>query len=462
MDDSDARVVAEHLGRARRALATYRRFDQAGVDEVVTAVAWAVVEPDNARRLAQVEHEGSGMGNVADKTAKNIHRVFGTIAQLQGQRSVGVLDDDPTLGVTRIAKPKGVFGAFVPVTNTVPGMAQNALAILKGGNAVVFSAPSRTADAARLTAQLMRQQLAKVGAPEDLIVLLEQPTRGMRDALMRQADVVVATGGAGLVRAAYGSGRPALGVGPGNAVTIIDGTGDVAEAVEKIVRGKTFDFATSCSSENAVVVVGEAYELALAELVRRGGQRLDSAAKARLEAVLFEDGHVRDGMAGRSPATLARAAGLDESARFFVVEETGVGPEAPFSGEKLSVVLTVYAAPDLDAAIERVRRVLDYQGRGHSCGIHTTRDEHALRLARAVDVCRVLVNQVQGMSNSGSFGNGLPFTATLGCGSWGGNSLDENLTWEHCVNITRLARPIQRPVPTEAEVFGAFHARWGR
>jgi sulfoacetaldehyde dehydrogenase len=458
----DRSLVAGYVERSRTALSAFARFDQEAVDDVVDAVAWAVCNPENAALLARLEVEESKMGNVADKTLKNVNRVFGTVAEMRGKRSVGVLGTDPRTGITRVAKPKGVFAAFVPMTNTVPGLTQNALALVKGGNTVIVSPPRRTRATARKACELVRAELARIGAPEDIVLLLDHPTRGVRDELMRQADVVIATGGAGLVRAAYSSGRPAIGVGPGNAVTILDGTADVTQAVAKIVQGKTFDYATSCSSENAVVVHASIYEEALAALQRGGGQRLSPSEKRRLESVLWTDGVLNEELIGRAPRVIAEAAGLDPEATFFIVEEDDAGPGAPFSGEKLSVVLTAYRYQAFGEAVARVQSILRYQGRGHSCGIHTTNEEHALHLAASVDVCRVLVNQVQALGNSGSFGNGLPFTATLGCGSWGGNSIDGNVTWEHCINVTLLARPIPAVIPSEEDVFGRYHARYGR
>lgn len=459
---NDASVVGAYVRKSRLALSRFYDFDQEAVDDVVAGVAWAVCKPENAAELARLEVEESGMGNVADKTRKNVDRVFGTIAQMSGKRSVGVLGTDAATGLTRIAKPKGVFGAFVPMTNTVPGLTQNALALLKGRNTIIVSPPRRTRRAARRACELMRAELARVGAPEDIVLLLEESDRGVREELMRQVDVLVATGGSGLVRSAYSSGRPALGVGPGNAVTIVDGTTSVEGAMAKIVEGKTFDHATSCSSENAVVVQSSVYDRAEVALRALGGQILSPEEKRRLAEVLWIDGKLNEELIGRPPHVIAARAGLDPRASFFIVEESEVGPSAPFSGEKLSVVLTMYRYGEFEQAISLLQSVLRYQGRGHSCGIHTADDGRALRLASSVDVCRVLVNQVQAFGNSGSFGNGLPFTATLGCGSWGGNSIDGNMTWEHCVNVTLLARPIEPVIPTEAQVFGRYHARYGR
>jgi sulfoacetaldehyde dehydrogenase len=463
-EDDEARV-RELLERSRAALRVMRGYGQERVDEIVTAVAWAACKPENARALAKLELADAGMGNEEDKTQKIQSRVFGTIAQLRGVRSVGVIDVDAATGITKIAKPKGVIGALTPSTNAVAGLVQNALAALKGRNTVIFSPQPRTSRTARETCRLIHGELAKLGAPADLVLAIDGPTRASRDVLLRSVDVVLATGGASLVKHAYSSGRPAIGVGPGNAVTVVDGTSDVREAASKIARGKTFDYATSCSSENAVVAANDVYAELLASFADLGGYVLDPVEKQKLEACLWRDGRLAERMICRAPAAIARAANLSpaaEAARFFIVEESGVGPAYPFSGEKLSVVLAAYRYDAFDRAVALVESIVGYQGRGHSCGIHSTNEEHILRLAEAIDVCRVLVNQVQSAGNSGSFENGLPFTATLGCGSWGGNSVDENVTWKDCVNITRLARPIPSWRPSEETIFGRYHAKYGR
>ena len=459
-------AIIAYLSRARLAQKEFATYSQERVDEVVAAVGWAIFREENARRLAEMEVEDSNMGRVEDKFYKNRFRVLGTLAEMRGQRSVGVIEHDEVKEITYIAKPKGVFAALVPSTNAAPGATQNCLALLKGRNAVIFSPQPRTKRTAIETCRLIRQALRQVGAPEDLVLILHNPTKILRNDLMRCVDVVLATGGRGLVQAAYSSGRPAIGVGPGNAVVVVDGTSDVAEACNKIAKGKCFDYATSCSSENSVVVSSRIYDAFVQCLRREGGLVLDEADKSRLQEVFWIDGKLNDKLICRSAQTIAKLANLsaacDAKTKFLVVEESGVGPASPFSGEKLAVILTLYKYQTFEEAVDLVQRIVAYQGAGHSCGIHSNDEANINRLAHEINVCRVLVNQVHAFGNSGNFDNGLAFTATLGCGSWGGNSIDENVTWKHCVNITRLSRPRARNVPDPEVVFTAHWKRHGR
>lgn len=457
-------IVRKVVQRSRRAQAEYATYDQLGVDAVVTGVAWAVYS--HAEELARVEAAESEMGNVADKTYKNKYRILGTIAQMQGERTVGIIEDDPSRGIIKIAKPKGVFASFVPRTNCATGSGQNAMIVLKGRNSIIFCPHPRTVQTTLDTTRLIRSELDQLGAPADLVLTLDTPTPELRSELMAAADAVLATGGAGLVRAAYSSGTPALGVGPGNAVTVVDGTSDVDDAVRKIVEGKTFDYATSCSAENSAVIASNVYAQVMSKLREMRGYLLTPDEKKRLEEALWREGRLNDALIGKAAPVIAERAGLtSEGARralFFLVEETGIGPEFPFSGEKLAVVLTVYRYDRFEEAIRLVNAITSYQGRGHSCGIHSTDEEHILRLAEAVKVCRVLVRQNQSLGNSGNFDNSLPFTSALGCGSWGRNSEHENITWRHCINVTHLVRSIPMAMPSEDQIFGSYRQKVGR
>jgi len=284
--------------------------------------------------------------------------------------------------------------------------------------------------------------------------------------LMRQADLVVATGSPANVRAAYSSGTPALGVGAGNVAAIVLPTADLAAAAAKIATSKTFDNATSCSSENSLVVVDEAWPSLLAALQEQGGVLLDAAEKGVLQAAMFAGGKLAAEVVAQSASEIARLAGLDAerfgAARFLIVEEEGIGSDFPFSGEKLSPVLAVYRVADFDAAIKQVERIYDFQGKGHSVGVHGASAEQALRLGLELPVCRVIVDQVHCYAVGGSFDNGLPFSLSMGCGTWGGNGFSDNLNVRHFLNITRIVRPIPESVPSEAELLGAYWQRYGK
>jgi sulfoacetaldehyde dehydrogenase len=460
------KMIAAMVARARAAQAIFGAYSQEQVDEVVAAIGWAVYKQERAKYLAELECRETGMGNVEDKTLKNYHRTKGAVYDLMGKKSVGILDVDVEPGVTRIAKPIGVVGALTPCTNAAAGTVGNALMISKCRNAVIFAPNPRSKKTSDETIRLIREQLARIGAPVDIVQGISEPTKEVAQELMRQVDCIVATGGQAMVKAAYSSGKPSFGVGVGNAVVIVDETADVADAAEKVKLGKIFDYASSCSSENSVIVQESVYDRFMAELVTRGGYLVNAEEKERLRRAMWEDGALSARIICKSPREIADVAGLaSESARgakFFIVPETGYGPEHPFSGEKISVVLAAYKYRDFDDAVALVNNITSYQGRGHSCGIHSTNEDHILKLAGSVRLCRVLVNQAQAYGNSGNFNNGLPFTATLGCGTWGNNSVSENLTYKHMMNVTRLAR-LKKDVktPTEEEVFGEFLKKWG-
>jgi sulfoacetaldehyde dehydrogenase len=464
---ADQKLITEMVVKARAAQEEFEKYNQEQVDEVVTAIGWAIYQKENAEYLATLEVEETGMGNIKDKTLKNINRTKGAVIDLIGKKSVGIIDVDEETGVTRIAKPKGVIGALTPCTNATPGTIGNALMILKGRNSVIFTPNPRSKKTSDEVIRFMNIELKKIGAPENLIQGISNPTTNLSQELMRQVDLVVATGGQGMVRAAYSSGTPCVGVGAGNSVMVVDETADIEDAAEKIYLGKVFDNATSCSSENSIIVQEGIYDTIIENLKKRGGYVVSQDEKKRLEKVMWKDGHLTIDIICKDPNPIACLAEMksDEArnATFFIVPETGTGPDHPFSGEKLSVVLAAYKYKNFDDAIKLVQDITDYQGKGHSCGIHSKNEEHIMKLAHSIHVCRILVNQAQAYGNSGNFDNGLPFTATLGCGSWGGNSIDENVTYKHCMNITRLARLIEpREIPDDQAIFGAYWGKCGK
>ena len=465
---SIARVVAAFVDRARAAQAAAEGYDQARVDELVTAAGWAIVHPEHNRRLAELAVRDTGLGNVADKIAKNRRKTIGLLADLAGAKSVGVIAELPELGITEIARPVGVVGALTPSTNPGATPANNIINALKGRNAIILAPSPKGHSTGALLVEYIHTELDRVGAPRDLVAQLPSPvTREMTFELMRQVDLVVATGSQTNVRAAYESGTPAIGVGAGNVVVIVDETADTADAAGKIAASKMFDHATSCSSENSIIVVGDAYEPMLAALQAVGGVRLDADERSRLAEAMFSNGKLVPQFTAQSAPSIAQRAGLArpelQRAGFLLVEETGTGAAHPFSGEKLSPVLTLYRAADFASAAELAQGILRYQGLGHSVGLHTMRADRALQLGLALPVCRIIVNQSHCFATGGSFDNGLPFSLSMGCGTWGRNSISDNLNYRHFLNITRIVRPLDVPrrEPSEDELFGAYRRRHG-
>jgi sulfoacetaldehyde dehydrogenase len=461
-----AALVDQVVQRARRAMDAFAGADQARIDEAVTALAWSIYEPARAQELAELAVRDTGLGNAPDKVIKNTRKTFGTLRDLMRVRTVGVIEEDKARGLVKYAKPVGVVGAITPSTNPAATPVNKAMMAVKGGNAVIIGPSPAGYTATEKTVDFMRAELKKIGLPEDLVQILPKPvTRESTNALMKAADLVVVTGSQNNVRGAYSSGTPAIGVGAGNVPVIIDATADLDDAAQKICASKIFDNATSCSSENSVTIVEDVYEDAMAALERAGGYRASPEECRRIEDNLWQNGKLNRHVIARDPDVFAEVCGLPDAAKtakFFMVEDEGVGPDKPFSGEKLSLALTVYKAKDFEGAKAHVQNILDFQGAGHSVGIHTKELDHARSLAEDLRVVRVLVNQAHTFGNGGSFTNGLEFTLTMGCGTWAGNSISENLNWRHFINVTHLVTEIPEDKPSEEDLFGAYWERYGK
>ncbi len=466
-DAAAAHQVASLVERARVAQRIADGYDQARVDELVLAAGWAIMEPARNRELAELAVRDTGIGRVDDKIAKNHRKTLGLLRDLQQAPSVGVIAEDPSRGLIEIARPVGVVCAVTPSTNPAATPANKIINALKGRNAVIVAPSPKGASTCARLLQFIHEQLDRVGAPRDLVQMLPAPIDKARTAeLMRQCDLVVATGSQANVRAAYASGTPAFGVGAGNVAAIVDDTADVGAAADRIVRSKTFDNATSCSSENALVLLEPVREALLAALATRGAVLLDAAQKRKLQSLMWPDGKLSPGVIGQSAATIAAKAGFTDIAQrqptMLMVDEDGFGPSHPFSGEKLSPVMAVYRARDFAHACAMVEQIYAFQGAGHSVGLHSTRADRALTLGLSLPVSRVIVNQAHCIATGGSFDNGLPFSLSMGCGTWGRNNFSDNMNYRHYLNITRISRPIAERVPGEDEIFGPFFARHGR
>lgn len=464
---SNADLVAKDLvRRARIAQEAFAEASQARVDEAVRAIGWSLYQPDHARELAELAVEDTGLGNVPDKIIKKQRKTFGTLRDLLRVKTVGEIERDDRRGIVKFAKPIGVVGAITPSTNPGATPVNKTMMAIKGRNAVIIAPSPLGYRTTALAVEYMRESLDRIGLPMDIVQILPAPvTKDTTQAIMEAVDLVVVTGSQDNVRRAYQSGTPAIGVGAGNVPVIIDETADLAAAAQKICASKIFDNATSCSSENAVVIVASVYDAAIAALREAGGYLVDDAEKARVQGELWKNGKLNRHLIARDMPVLSASFGLPAeaaNAKFLMVEETGIGRNFPLSGEKLALVLTVYRAPDFKAATETVRNILDFQGRGHSMGLHTTNMARARQLAEDLPVVRVLVNFAHTFGNGGGFDSGLEFTLTMGCGSWQKNSISENLNYKHFINVTHLVVPIPEDKPSEEELFGPHWARYGR
>jgi len=465
--DADAQAIASGLMRkARVAQQSFENADQARVDEAVRAIAWSLYKPEHAKELAELAVADTGLGNVPDKIIKKQRKTFGTLRDLLRVKSVGEIERDDKRGIVKFAKPMGVVGAVTPSTNPGATPVNKTMMAIKGRNAVIIAPSPLGYRTTALAVKFMRDSLEAIGLPPDLVQILPNPvTKDTTQALMEAVDLIVVTGSQDNVRRAYRSGTPAIGVGAGNVPVIIDETADLDDAARKICASKTFDNATSCSSENAVVIVDAVYDQAIAALKRAGGYLVNAKQKEKLQSELWQNGKLNRHLIARDMPVLAEAFGLPDEAKkakFILVEDQGIGKAHPLSGEKLALVLTVYRAKDFEAATDTVRKILDFQGKGHSMGLHTTDFARARKLAEDLPVVRVLINFAHTFGNGGGFDSGLEFTLTMGCGSWQKNSISENLNYKHFLNITHLVVPIPEDKPSEEELFGPHWKRYGR
>ena len=462
--------VESIVERGRVAQQKYEQYTQAQVNLVVEALAWAILEPKRNQELAELAVKDTGLGDVADKFKKNFRKTLGLIRDLNVAKTVGIISEDLKTGLTEYARPVGVVAAITPSTNPGATPINKILNAIKCRNAVVVApSPKGYSTCARLL-EFVHQQLDLVNAPRDLVQMLPFPiTKDSTNELMRLADLVVATGSQANIRAAYSCGTPAFGVGAGNVLAIIDEYADLNGAAEKITQSKIFDNATSCSSENGVVICADVYQDAVAALEKAGGLMLDAADKKRLEEVMFQGGKLTSTLTAQYSSVIAERAKLQnpkaKEAKFLMVEEDGFGPSAPFSGEKLSPVLTVWKAADFKAAQDLVANVYNYQGNGHSVGLHTAlsgdvMEKRAAILAENLKVARVIVNQAHTIATGGSFENGLPFSLSMGCGTWGKNNFSDNMTYRHYLNITRVVRPIPEQVPKVEDLLKDYFTRF--
>ncbi len=459
-------AVAEVVARARAAMDAYENHDQARVDDAVRALAWSIYKPEHARLLAELAVEDTGLGNVESKVIKNTRKTFGTLRDLLRAKTVGVIQEDPARGLVKYAKPVGVVGAVCPSTNPAATPVNKAMMALKGGNAVIIApSPAGAATTAR-TVELMRAELAKAGHPEDLVQLLPSPvSKAMTQEMMNQVDLAVVTGSQDNVKRAMQSGTVTVGVGAGNVPVVIDTTADLDDAAEKICASKIFDNSTSCSSENAIVILDDIYEEAIAALERAGGWRCSTEEREKIRNTLWQGGKLNRLVIAKAADVFADVMGLAEDAasrKFFMVEEDAVGGKHSFADEKLSLVLTIYRARDFDEAKKIVRDILEVTGKGHSTGIHTRNMDHARELAAETDVVRVLVNQAHTFGNGGGFNNCLPFTLSMAGGTWAGNTLSDNLNYKCFINLTHLVSTIPEDKPSEEELFGPYWERYGK
>ena len=461
-----AEYVADLVKKGHAAQKIAEGFSQEKVDQLTAAVAYALTQPDVALKFGEDLVAESGMGIPGDKQLKMYGKVKGVYFQMKGQKSVGLIATDEKMGMQTYAKPMGVIGAIIPVTNGEATPVVKALMALKTRNAIILAPHPKARKTNYAVTEMIRSVLKKFDAPEDLVQAIAPDFVSIETSaeLMKQVDFILATGGTPMVRQAYSSGNPAIGVGTGNVVSIVDGTTNMDDVATLIIKSKTFDNATSCSTENNIIVLEECYDKFVEAMAKQGAVLFKdgSEEKAKLLKTIWPESPANHDLnrhiVAQPAAKIAEAAGIavPEGTKMLMAEENaGYGNEFPFTGEKLSPVAGIRKAKNFEDAVDKLLKILDYQGKGHSCGIHTSLDERVAALSDIVPVCKVCVNSAQSLSNSGSWTCGFPISMTLGCGTWGHNSISHNATWKDLLNFTYVSRPIPSFQPKDEDLFPA-------
>jgi sulfoacetaldehyde dehydrogenase len=462
VSEQDKQLIADMVARGRAAMKQIEGYSQEQLDKLIRAVGWAVANEKTFQVISDMGIDESGLGDRKGRPSKRF-KIQGILRDALRAKTVGIIEEDHARGLVKYAKPAGVIASLVPVTNaglTEPG---NGIYALKCRNAIIFSPHPSSKHTATGVVNLMREAVARLGCPPDVFQVLPNPSIPMAQELMRQADLTIATGGPAMVKAAYSSGKPAYGVGAGNATMVIDETADVKHAARNTRLSKTSDNGSGCSADGNLLIDERVYDAMVEALEAEGGYRCNAEEKAKLRDAMWDDeGHRLVATVARPAADIAKAAGfsIPEGKSFIFVEsdQDEIGKQHFFSREKLGVVLAAYRIKGgFDEILKRVERIYEVGGKGHSCGIYSFDDEHIHKLALMAPVSRIMVRQPQSKANAGAFDNGMPMTSSLGCGIWGGNITNENINVKHYMQTTWVSRPIPEDRPSEQELFGEFY-----
>lgn len=447
--------IAALMERAKKAQKQAEHYTQEDVRRIAQAIGWLAIT--KAQEWAEFNWKETGMGRIESKYNRTTARARGLMRDLLEAKTVGIIEVSQEKQLVKIGKPAGVVGALIPTTVPAGVVFMGAMNAIMGRDAMICSPHPRAKNTTYKVVEDIRSLYRRMGVPEDLLLCIEGPSLAKTDQLMKQCDLIVATGGAGMVKAAYSSGTPAYGVGAGNVVVVIDETADIKDAAEKVMAAQMNDWAIGCSTENAVVIQKNIYTKTIEAMEETGAYVCNPKEKALLQKTLWVDGHLNAEVICKPAAFIAEKAGfqLPPKKTWLIVEEEGFGKEYPFSGEKLSVVVAAYQYDTFDDAIKLVNGIQDYSGAGHSCGIHSTDQDRILKFALETHTSRVAVRMTVGYSNAGNWNNGMPFTINLGCGTWGGNITSENVTYRNYINTTWVAQEIfGYTPPSDEELFG--------
>ena len=459
----DERNLAQNmLAKAKTAQAQIEGWSQAQLDRLSQAIAWYAGNEKTFTRLAEQGVDESGIGDRNGRPAKRF-KIQMVLRDVLRTPSTGIVEEDKDRGLVKYAKPVGVIASLIPMTNPAMTPPVTGVSSANARNAVIFSPHPRTANTTFEMTEIMRAACRAVGAPEDLFQCVRKPSIPLTQHLMKICDLTLATGGKPMVEAAYSSGKPAYGVGAGNSSIVIDETADINIAAQNTRISKTSDFGSGCSADGNIIIQRSIYDQMVTALKAEGGYLCNADEKAKLEAAMWdENGNRTFPTIACRPQQTADVAGfsIPEDRKFLMVENQGqIGPEHKFSKEKLTTLMALYHFETFDEALETVAAIYNTGGRGHSCGIYSHNDENIDRLARLAPVSRMMVRQLQSKANAGAWTNGMPMTSSLGCGVWGGNITNENVTMKHMMNYTWVSRPIPEDRPSEQELFGEFYGQ---
>jgi len=443
------------IAKAREAQAIFEcDFDQKRTDQVVRAIGKVVF--DNAEMLAREAVDETRMGVYEDKVAKNKGKSKGVWYDLKGKQSMGIVSVDPVTDLITILKPVGVVAAITPTTNPIVTPMSKTMFALKGKNAIIVAPHPRSKKCSAHTVALINEAIAKFGVPKNLVQCIEEPSIELTQELMRAVDVVLATGGMPMVKSAYSSGKPSYGVGAGNVQVIIDRGVDYSKAAATIIQGRIFDNGIICSGEQSFIYPKEDREKILDAFKSNGAYIVPDADHDKMVNALFVDGKIAGDVVGQSVKYIADKAGIKipDGTRVLVVEAHGVAQADLISKEKMCPVLAAFPYDKFEEAIDIARTNLHFEGNGHSAGVHSNNEEHIRMVGMGLTVSRVVVNAPVSTTAGGAMASGLACTNTLGCGTWGNNTLSENLTYKHLLNTTRVARLSPKVhIPTDEELW---------
>ncbi|WP_170575071.1 aldehyde dehydrogenase family protein [Ruegeria atlantica] len=462
LTENDRNMAADMLARARAAMAEIEDWDQGMLDRLSQAIAWYAGNEKTFTRLAQQGVDESGIGDREGRPAKRfkIHMVLRDVLRTP---STGIVEVDEEKGLVKYAKPAGVIASLIPMTNPAMTPPVTGVSAANARNAVIFSPHPRTAHTTFEMVEVMRAACRAAGAPEDLFQSIRKPSIPLTQHVMEICDLTLATGGKPMVKAAYSSGRPAYGVGAGNSSIVIDETADLDIAARNTRISKTSDFGSGCSADGNIIIQRSVYDDMVKALEAEGGYLCSNEEKAMLELAMWDEkGNRTFPTIACPPQQTAKVAGfsIPEDRKFLMVENQGqIGPQHKFSKEKLTTLMALYHFDTFDDALEAVSQIYNTGGKGHSCGIYSHNDDHIDRLARLAPVSRMMVRQPQSKANAGAWTNGMPMTSSLGCGIWGGNITNENVTMKHMMNYTWVSRPIPEDRPSEPDLFGEFYGQ---